>query len=147
MSDKKTVLDTIQTALEGVSGVGKVVQLAEGYTQVEGADLPAIYLNDTILERERIAFPASTLAADIDMEALLSLEIRGRVFDIQNQTAVKADELLDSVETMLITSTAVSAVVKDIYPVSDVGDEGVQDNYSHWVQSWEVTYHYNHANP
>ena len=144
---KKAVLDTIQTVLQGIGGIGKVVQQSEGYTQVEGADLPALYLNDGVVERDRIAFPASTVATYIDMEALLPVEIRCRVFNIENNTATLGDDLLGSVEDTLIASTAVAAVVKDIYPVSDVGDEGVQDNFSHFVQSWEVVYHYNHANP
>jgi len=147
MSAKKTVLDTIQTALETISGVGKVVQYSEGLGEADPVDMPALYMRDAIVERDRIAFPASTLSTYIDMEALLTLEVQGKLFEITNQTATPKDEYLGLVEKKLVSSTAVAGVVKDIYPVSDVDDEGVQDNFATFTQTFEVWYHYNHANP
>tara|TARA_R100000808_G_scaffold502_2_gene2574 strand:- start:23172 stop:23615 length:444 start_codon:yes stop_codon:yes gene_type:complete len=147
MSTKKTVITAIETALKTISGIGDVVQVAEGFTQVDPDEFPNLYIKDEITERERIAFPASSNTNINDMQALLSLEIRGRVFSITDELVAPLDSLLENVEKTLVSSTGVSAVVKDIYPVSDVSDEGVQDNFASMSQMYEVQYFYNHANP
>lgn len=147
MSTKKTVLTAIETALKTISGIGDVVQVAEGFTQVDPDEFPNLYIKDEITERERIAFPASSNTHINDMQALLSLEIRGRVFSITDELVAPLDSLLENVEKTLVSSTGVSAVVKDIYPVSDISDEGVQDNFASMSQMYEVQYFYNHANP
>lgn len=147
MSTKKTVITAVETALKTISGIGDVVQVAEGFTQVDPDEFPNLYIKDEVTERERIAFPASTASNINDMQALLSLEIRGRVFSITDELVAPLDSLLENVEKTLVSSTGVSAVVKDIYPVSDVSDEGVQDNFASMSQMYEVQYFYNHANP
>ena len=146
-SSKKTVLDAIETSLKTISGVGDVIQYTEGYTQIEPSDFPALLITDEVAERERIAFSHSTNANVIDMQALLNLTIRGRIFSITNETATPSDNLLGLVEKTLSTSTAVDALVKDIYPLTDVTDEGIQDNFSSFSQTYAVLFEYNHANP
>ena len=81
------------------------------------------------------------------MQAILTVEVRGRVFSITDELVTPLDNLLENVEKTLISSTGVSAVVQDIYPVTDVSDEGVQDNFASMSQTFEVSYFYNHANP
>ena len=147
MSKKKTVLTAIETALKTISGIGAVVQVSEAFTQVEPDEFPILYIKDEITERDRIAFPASSNTNINDMQAILTVEVRGRVFSITDELVTPLDNLLENVEKTLISSTGVSAVVQDIYPVTDVSDEGVQDNFASMSQTFEVLYFYNHANP
>ena len=44
MSKKKTVLTAIETALKTISGIGAVVQVSEGFTQVEPDEFPILYI-------------------------------------------------------------------------------------------------------
>ena len=147
MSKKKTVVTAIETALKTISGIGAVVQVSEAFTQVEPDEFPILYIKDEVTERDRIAFPASDNTNINDMQAILTVEVRGRVFSITDELVTPLDNLLENVEKTLISSTGVSAVVQDIYPVTDVSDEGVQDNFASMSQTFEVSYFYNHANP
>ena len=147
MSAKKDVIDTIATALGTITGVKQVIQVAKGMTQIEPTDFPTLYLKDVVVDKDLFAFPASTASNYFDTEALMSLEIQGKIFSITDEPSTPTDNLLQSVEKKLATSTAVNAIVKEIYPVSDDTDEEMQDNFSSFTQRFEVRYFYNHANP
>tara|TARA_R100000808_G_scaffold1214_3_gene5713 strand:+ start:3015 stop:3449 length:435 start_codon:yes stop_codon:yes gene_type:complete len=144
MSERKTVFDAVVTELEGLAGIGKVTRNQETFTACAGADLPALYVENSVVSRDYLAFPD---ASKDDTEALMEVEIRGRVFQINDAVEAPLDSLLDGVETALMSSTSINAVVAAIHPPTDAPDIEAADNFGEFSTTYAISYFYNHKNP
>ena len=144
MSERKTVFDKVVTELQTITGIGKVTRDQVSFTQASGKDLPALYVENRVVEREYLSFQSPTLD---DMEAAMEVEIRGRVWNIINEVESPLDDLLDNVETTLMNSTGLDAIVASIRPPVDEPDIEAADNFGEFMTRYEVRYFYNHTNP
>ncbi len=146
MSSRKTIIDLIKSELETISGIGAVFHDSEAWTEAEPQNLPALYVDNPEVQRNRLTFNSPTTAVP-DREAVMLVEIRGRTFDIEGNPKADLDSLLDNVETTMVNSTALAAQTKDVMPTDDEPDLEVAENYGTFLARYEVTYHYNHENP
>ena len=148
MSTRKTVIDQIVTELQTISGIGMVTLDAQAWTETEPKNFPALYVDNPEVQRSRLSFNHPSTAVP-DREAVMSVEVRGRTFDFAESTQLKADldSLLDNVETTLVGSTALAALVKDVMPTDDEPDLEVNESYGTFLARYEVTYQYHHSNP
>lgn len=144
MSERKTVFDKVVSELQTIDAIGKVTRDQVSFTQASGKDLPALYVENRVVEREYLSFQSPTLD---DMEAAMEVEIRGRVWNIINEVESPLDDLLDNVETTLVNSTGLNALVSSVRPPVDEPDIEAADNFGEFATRYEIRYFYNHTNP
>ena len=144
MSKKKTIADLIVAQLETVTGIGKVATREESFFETAPQDLPALLLTMGPVVRERLSYPDATLD---DMQAVMQVTIRGRVFETLDAVETPLDDLIDAVESKLNENTVILATARDILPTEDARIVRGDDNHAHFEQEWETMWFYNHTNP
>lgn len=142
---QKQIIDAIVTALEGITGVGKVTQDEREYSGESVDDYPRLLVQHSKPRVEPISYPSST--AD-DMEAELEITIQGVVHNINTSNIDgDMDELMQDVEQAMAGNASLAALVKEVWPESDENVADLDQNYGIFAMSIVAMYHYNHNTP
>jgi len=142
---KKQIIDALITALEGITGIGKVTQDEREYTTYSVDDYPALLVQSSKPSVDRLSFPHPT--AD-DMEAEIEIQIEGIIHNITtSDIAGDADALKQDVEQAIVGDASLGALVKDIYIISDDNIADLDQNYGIFLAVYTAVYHYNHNTP
>lgn len=142
---KKQIVDALMTALQGITGIGKVTQDEREYTAYSVGDYPALLVQSSKPTVDRLSYPHNT--AD-DMEAEMEIQIEGVVHNITaSDIEGDADALRQDVEQAIVGNAALNALVKDIYLESDDDIADLDQNYGIFSAVYTAVYHYNHNTP
>ena len=93
---------------------------------------------------ERLAYPDTS---NEDMQAEMSVIVRGAVLQTGGAPASNYYSLLEEVEKKVYSSTTLAVQAKEWYPVSIEPDNAVMDNYRIFEATYQVLYMYNHLSP
>ncbi len=143
-SVRKTILDAVVTALEGISGIGKISTELKHWEELKPKDFPAAFPIDGDTDLERSAYAHATSE---DMEAALEIIVTGYVYDRNNSLTTKRTNHIRAIELALTGDSALAALVLDCVPVKITTDKGMIENYSIFDYTFLVTYQYNHNSP
>jgi len=145
MSTQKSILDAIETALEGITGVNKVTQQFEVWNQADPQDYSTLYIHAKKPEAERIAYLHPT---SDDMMATMDVIVEGSTYSqYESQIASVLDTLMVNVEKAIIGSTTVNDLVIDITLNEDEFMSSVSERYGLFSATYVVEYYYNHNSP
>lgn len=143
-SVRKNILDAVKTALEGISGVGKVSFSLQQWETLKPQDFPACFPIDGDAVYSRSAYPHATSE---DMETEMEVVVTGYVYDKNNDLVTKRTDHIAEIEKALTGNSALDALIMDITPVSLTTDKGVIDNYGIFDFTFKVEFQYNHLIP
>lgn len=143
-SARKTVLDTVVSALGNSTGIQTATRELEHWWEKRGHEFPIVTVSDGETELEYLTHQSTS---ESDMEARLMLTVRGYVFDAGNTLATKRTNLASDIEKTMIGSTDISGVTVAVHPRTITTDRDMIENYSIVECEYEVVYHYNHLSP
>lgn len=143
MSELKTVVDNIETALEAISGIGLITREPKIWAELNPSHYPAIMFQVTKPEVETIAFWHATAN---DSEATAEVTIQGVVYS-QSRSTLESDitDLMSDAETAMYG--LILGDVIDVVLLNDEYDYDRQERYGVFQAVYQVKYLYNHNSP
>jgi len=142
MSTRKQVIDGIEDALTNSTGIRTVTRDLIPWWDYDDVDYPIVTMLDRVTERALETFPSTGL----DREARVQLNVRGYLYDRNNNLADKRQRLIADIEVAM-QSTDVTSVAAAVYPMNVETDDGTLENYSVIDNEFEVVYFYNKSTP
>jgi len=140
------VYDAVVEALGYSTGIAYVTRDQESWWDWNSDKFPGVRVIDKQEELKPLCYFGSTDTQD--MEAVITMGVSGYVHDLTNQTlAEKRNALIADVQRIMLTSTGISDVTADVWPIGTDSDEGVLDNFAWFECDFKVRYFYNHAAP
>lgn len=141
---RKQVIDSIIAALDASTSIQTVEDNLRSWHDYSAHQFPVVTVLDRDTDINRLSFHSTGK----DKRAVMSVLTRGYVFDQNNNTATKRANLIKTIQTVLETgSTTMSALIFDIDDTVIETDDGIQDNFSVFDITYNVTYLYNHNSP
>lgn len=147
MSDsvRKQVADAIVTAISGCDNVTVCTQDYERYGAMSDDDMPVVYIDTEITDREQISFLHPT-AADFQATMLVQVETIARAYyGAATESAI--DVVAQQIEAALLSNAALSALIVDVQATEQQQTWDVNDTYGMCSQAFELAYTYNHNTP
>lgn len=146
MSTRQTVYDAVVAAFGLSTGIAYVTRDYEQWWDWNSDRFPGVRIVDKQEELKPLSYWGSTDVSD--MEAIITMGVSGYVHDLKNQTLTeKRSALIADIQKIMLTSTGITDVVQDVWPIGVDTDEGVLDNFAWCECEFKVRYHYNHTAP
>lgn len=146
MSARQDVYNAVVAALGASTGVSYITTKNEAWWDWAPNRFPGVRARDGGEELLPLSYFGST--AINDMEASMTIDVSGYVQDLTNQSvADKRAELIAEIQKVMLTSTGITDVTADVWPISVETDDGVVDNYGWCNCKFKVRYFYKHAAP
>ena len=147
MSGRSAIYDAMVTALTAATtAVSYVTRDLEPWWDWGPDKFPAVRVIDQTEAKGPLAYPDATAQ---DMEGMVEFGVSGYVRDTATSTGLadKRTALISDIESVIMSSAGVSAVVADIWPVAVETDEGTIENFAWCEVTFRARYFYNHGTP
>jgi len=142
---RKQVIDAIISVLDASTSITTVEDNLRSWHDYSAHQFPVVTVIDRDTDVSRFSFRST---GGMDKKAIMEVLTRGYIFDQNNNTATKRANLIKEIQTKLETgSTTMSALIFDIDDITIETDAGIQDNFSVFDITYNVTYLYNHNTP
>ena len=153
MSARYDILQAVMTALATITvtnGYNTTVSTVSDDLNIDHPDqvskskFPALFPYDDEERKEALAIFGG---AGDNMQSTLTIVVTCMIYSrIKSQNVLKRANLIQDVEKVMVTDTALAALLIEIpTPTVIVTDKGFFGNYSVWDQNFDCTYIYVHS--